>query len=226
MKELIKKMVRESMTYDLIESLLDEDYPASFDMDYFKKLKSFNQRVKYCQDNLKRISSGSSRIVYLIDEEKVLKLAKNKKGIAQNEVEIDMSNDFTAPDILAKTFDYDEENSLWVEMELAKKVKASDFKRVVGYDFKDIIKAIHNYGVDTGNARGIKYKYDITPDLYNDMWENTFMYELFNYIGNYGIPVGDLMRLSSYGLVKRDGNDAIAIIDFGLTFDVYDTYYS
>lgn len=224
MKELIKKMVRESMTYDLIESLLDEDYPASFDMDHFKGLNSFNQRVKYCEENLKRISSGSSRIVYLIDEEKVLKLAKNKKGIAQNEVEIDISNDFTAPEILAKTFDYDEDQSLWVEMELAKKVKAPDFKRVVGYDFKDIIKAIHNYGIDTGNARGGKYS--INADLYNDMWENSFMYELFNYIGTYGIPVGDLMRLSSYGLVKRDGNDAIVIIDFGLTFDVYDTYYS
>ena len=45
MKDLIKKMVRESMTYDLIESLLDEDYPASFDMDYFKKLKIYDVTV-------------------------------------------------------------------------------------------------------------------------------------------------------------------------------------
>ncbi len=36
---------------------------------------------------------------------------------------------------------------------------------------------------------------------------------------------GDLDRLSTYGLVKRDGHDTIVIIDFGLSGDVYSTYY-
>ena len=43
---------------------------------------------------------------------------------------------------------------------------------------------------------------------------------------NYDVPVGDLKRLSTYGVVKRNGQDAVVIIDFGLTRDVYDTYYS
>ena len=62
-------------------------YPVSFNMDEFKMLKTFAARIKYCQARLQRISSGSSRIVYKIDNEKVLKLAKNRKGIAQNEAE-------------------------------------------------------------------------------------------------------------------------------------------
>ena len=62
-------------------------YPFSFNMDEFKMLKTFAARIKYCQARLQRISSGSSRIVYKIDSEKVLKLAKNRKGIAQNEAE-------------------------------------------------------------------------------------------------------------------------------------------
>jgi hypothetical protein len=33
-------------------------------------------------------------------------------------------------------------------------------------------------------------------------------------------------RLNSYGLVNRNGVDDIVIIDFGLTNDIYDTYYS
>lgn len=116
MKNIIKHLLKEELTYSLIESLIDEDYPSNFNSEEFKKLKSFNQRVNYCNNNLTRISSGSSRIVYKIDEEKVLKLAKNKKGLAQNEIEISYGNYYDLNDIVAKVFDSDS-NNLWVEME-------------------------------------------------------------------------------------------------------------
>jgi hypothetical protein len=215
-RTLIREFVQES---DLLE-----DYPASFDMEVFKSLKSHAGRNRYAQEHLQRLSSGSSRIVYKIDDEKVLKLAKNDKGVAQNEVEIEYGQYGDLSGILAKIFDYDEQNHLWVEMELAKKVNASDFKNLVGYKFTDIQTAIHNYGIDSGNGRGRKQEMD--SELLDSMWENEFMYEIFDYIGNYGVPPGDLMRLSSYGLVKRDGKDQIVIIDYGLTHDVYSSYYS
>jgi hypothetical protein len=44
-------------------------------------------------------------------------------------------------------------------------------------------------------------------------------------MGNTQSDVGDFGRLNSYGLVNRNGVD-IVIIDFGLTNDIYDTYYS
>jgi hypothetical protein len=60
----------------------------------------------------------------------------------------------------------------------------------------------------------------------DEMWENEFTYRMLSFMGDYDIPVGDLARLSTYGLVKRDGQDAIVMIDYGLTHDVYGTYYS
>jgi uncharacterized protein (DUF342 family) len=57
MKELIKKRINEAVNNIIIEDILGEDFPISFDMEKFKSLKSFNQRVKYCDENLKRISS-------------------------------------------------------------------------------------------------------------------------------------------------------------------------
>jgi hypothetical protein len=215
-KKYISKVLR--------EEIIDEDYPQSWDIEEFKKLKSFNARIKYCNQHLTRISSGSSRVVYKIDDEKVLKLAKNKKGLAQNEVEIEYGGYNDLSDIVAKVFESDE-NNLWVEMELARRVKASDFKRIVGYDFELIEQAIQNYGVDSGNTKA-RVKYKIDPEIWDDMWENEFMYAIFGYIGNYGVPVGDLRRLSSYGLVNRNGEDKIVLIDYGLTHDVYDSYYS
>lgn len=224
MKDLIKQRLSEAIDFVVIENMMmDEDYPSSFDMAKFKSLPSFAQRVKYCEANLKRISSGSSRIVYLVDDTKVLKLAKNKKGLAQNEIEAGYSKYNDLSGVVAQTFDYDEHN-LWVEMELARPVRKADFKRITGYSFEDYCAAINNYGNDVNYSKYSRTM-PIDKDVMASMWENEFTYGMFDYIGNYGIPVGDLMRLSSYGIVKRNGNDAIVLIDFGLTSDVYDSYY-
>ena len=57
------------------------------------------------------------------------------------------------------------------------------------------------------------------------MWEDEFVYPMLNLMANYDIPVGDLLKISSYGVVKRDGQDAIVLIDYGLNNEVYDSYY-
>lgn len=66
----------------------------------------------------------------------------------------------------------------------------------------------------------------IDKNLVAKMWENEFIYSIFNYIGDYDVPTGDLTRLNSYGLVKRGGEDTIVLIDYGLTSNNYEQYYS
>lgn len=206
----------------LIENI-HEEYPTSFNIEDFKKLKSFNQRIQYCEQHLQRISSGSSRIVYKIDDEKVLKLAKNKKGLAQNESEIDYGTEYYLEGIVAKIFEYDE-NWLWVEMELARKITESEFKRISGFNFNDFAAAINNYHYGRENFRG-GFEMEVDPEIVSEMWEDEFVYGIFQYLGNYPVPVGDLKRLSTYGIVKRDGQDTIVLIDYGLTNDVYAKHY-
>lgn len=216
----IRKIIRESL-----DELLSEDYPSSFDMEEFKKLTSFAARIRYCEEHLQRISSGSSRIVYKIDDEKVLKLAKNKKGLAQNEIEVIYGQSYDLESTVAHVFEHDE-NYLWVEMELARKVRKNDFKRITGFYWDDYVMAINNYGEEVHSRGGQSYKMPLDKEVYDAMWEDEFVYDIFGFIGNYHIPVGDLKRLSSYGIVKREGKDEIVLIDYGLTTDVYDSYYS
>lgn len=206
----------------MLENIVSEDYPQSFDMKFFKTLQSFASRKKYCDEHLKKISQGSSRIVYYIDNEKVLKLAKNKKGLAQNEVEIDYSDDYMLTGIVAPVYDY-HENFLWLEMALAKKVKKSDFKRITGIDFDDfgevLISADSRY-----RNRGSQFKVD--QDLVDKVMDDEFTSGVYDYIANFDIPSGDMRRLNSYGLIKVDGEEQLAIIDYGLTTDVFKNYYS
>jgi hypothetical protein len=235
MKEFIKTKLSESLVFEVIDNIIDEEYPLAFDMDKFKSLTKFSQRIAYCEANLKRISSGSSRIVYMIDNEKVLKLAKNQKGLAQNSTEIDWGNDYYFEYILAHTIDSSDKD-LWVEMELARKVTKENFKQIMGYTLDDL--ALFLKWVDFTQVRPDKRLSEMYARMINtvddennnydfDFWsEDNFATKMQEFMVATKSPNGDFCRTSSYGIVHRDGKDQIVLIDFGLTGDIYGTYYS
>jgi hypothetical protein len=190
-------------------------------MDHFKSLRKYSERVKYCDEHLKKISSGSARIVYMVDNEKVLKLAKNDKGVAQCNVEIQWGNDSYFGGLLARTLD-SHPDGLWVEMELARKVRLTDFKRLAGFDFKKLNYYLRNAEQTEKGKRRFFY---IEPEIEREFDGNEFVSELKELMLSMDAPAGDMTRLNSYGLVNRDGQDRIVLIDFGLTNDVYSDYY-
>lgn len=227
-KELIREKVinilKENYYFNEEEKTLSEDYPISFNMEEFKNIQSFNKRIEYCEKNLQKIGSGSARIVYKIDDEKVLKLAKNSKGISQNEVEISHGSDYFLKDlnIVAEVFESDE-NDLWLEMQLAQKCNAGKFKQITGINFQEYSDYIDYYYDNVlGKSR---YKKKIDDSLINIGEGNDFTNVMCEFIGNYDIPVGDLKRISSYGIVKENNREIVVLVDFGLTDDVYNTHY-
>jgi len=223
MKDFIKKKLSENMTFELLENMMvDEDYPTTFDMDHFKTLTKFAERVRYCEEHLKRISSGSARIVYMVDDTKVLKLAKNQKGLAQNEVEIQWGQDSYFGSILAHTFMYHPDD-LWVEMELARKVSKKDFQRLTDCTIDEMNDYLINFNEINRGKRPI---FSMDPEVKARLDENEFVSAIVDFMANIGAPAGDFGRLNSYGIIQRGGQDDIVLIDFGLTNDVYQTYYT
>ena len=218
----MKVIITESQFINLIQRDIDEDYPLSWNIEEFKNLKSFNKRIKYCEQNLQRISSGTSRIVYKIDETKVLKLAKNEKGVAQNKTEINFSEDYLWDMVVAKLFDYDEDG-LWVEMELARKVTTSIWNNIVGIPI-DIFRDGTRFMEQQKGSLKTLYRLK-EPERMEELYENDFTSTILDLIANYDVGSGDFGKLSTYGLVNRDGKDEIVIIDYGLTNEVYDSYY-
>jgi hypothetical protein len=184
-----------------------------WDIEEFNDLGSFSSRIHYCEKNLQRISSGSSRIVYKIDDTKVIKIAKNRKGLAQNNVEINCSNDYMWDGIITEIYNYDD-GGLWVEVEMAFKTTKRQFKDIIGVSFDDYTRAIHFIKYGSGK-----------PDYMDMMWENEFVYTIFDLIGNYDLPIGDLCRISTYGRVHRGNEDFIVLVDYGLSAEVYDKFY-
>lgn len=227
-----KKIIITEQQLKELEKINEMAYPTFFNMNEFKSLPTFSARIKYCESKLQRISSGSSRIVYKIDDEKVLKLAKNKKGIAQNEVE----DDYYLQQIgcFAEVYDVDE-NHQWIEMQLARRPKVSDFKRIFGYGF-DVICAWIDYCANSYGASYVRNVYYNRNEKYDKLFnspefEENYEYSIFemlqHYLGDYQIneSTGDLKRISSWGLVKNNGQDDLVLIDFGLSDKVFNDYY-
>lgn len=217
-KNLVKKFLNEH----LIESLLGEDYPTNWNADEFSKLTTFAQRKQYADSHLQKISSGSGRIVYKIDDQKVLKLAKNKRGVAQNEAEIEMSKISYFSDMVAKIFHYDE-NNLWNEMELARKVTPAIFKKIVGTDVNAFDAYLKNWDAEVNSRKPIL---TVSPEDTEILNNSDFVHDVRQFMADSNIQVGDLGRLSSWGLVDREGYETMILIDYGLTSDIYNSYYS
>jgi predicted nucleotidyltransferase len=200
-----------------VEQVVDEaTYPSRFDMDHFKTLNSFKDRIDYCVNMLgKPLGSGSARTVFAIDNETVLKLAKNSKGIAQNEVEINTSA--LNYDVVAKVIDY-EPRYLWLETQRAEKITPNQFKQILGFSVNDFGMFIRNYEVQNKGKRPI---FSLDKNIDNFMWNNEWCDSVRGLIDDSNMSAGDLGRISSYGKI---GNEVV-IIDYGIDDDLLNTFY-
>ena len=206
-----------ALVREVVEDVMNEYYPESFSFDEFKEINSYSGKLQYAERNLQKISSGSARTAYKIDDEKVLKVAKNKKGLAQNSEEAEMYKQ--KYDVIARVFETDD-NDYWIEMELAKKISPSRFKQIAGISLEEIGRylMIRNFNDN---------RYDEEMKAYEEKYEeNDFFTGLNEFIFDYAYPVGDFKRISTYGEVSRDGVPKVVVIDIGASQDVLDTHYS
>lgn len=210
-------------------SELNEAAMPDFNLQTLSSIKSFAGRLKYCKQMLgPTFGSGSSRVIFEIDDEKVLKLAKNQKGIAQNEFEEDTSR---YSDIVVKVFNCADDYS-WLVEENCIPAKEKDFEQMIGVPFEtycDLVRwNFNSYSYPnkrvplfTMNSQEAQ---NLTDQLY-EQDEYNFVHQLTSLMGDYQLPFGDLTRISTYGMVKRDGVPQLVVIDSGLSEEILDTYY-
>lgn len=172
-----------------------------------EELETYNARKEYAEKNLKHLSSGSSRIVYLTPEKTVIKMGKNDKGIAQNKVECNpkMKSKFLN-EIISCAKDYS-----WLETHYLDKITAKEFEKMTGLDFDQFGDAVR-YGLKSDDSKSKGFSDVEKSDIYKEMKRIGEKFKL--------LP-GDIARISSWG--TKDGRPIL--IDAGLSEDVYDKFY-
>lgn len=212
----------------LEESLLSEaPLPYSWSKEPFKKGASFKETVKYAQERAAKLGTGSSRVAFEIPykgRQTVLKVAKNKKGIAQNYAELQYLEDGYASQmgILIPHIDADEDNGdkpKWIHMEKAEKITDKQFiKYTGGFSCSGLVVYCWNqiapnhkkrfYGMPDQESidKVLKYCKDNDVDLIN---------QLIDFLNNYdhmGQIWKDLINPKNWGMYK--GHPVIIDIGF------------
>jgi len=182
------------------------------------KFNSFTKKVEFANNNFNKIGAGSGRIVYQINDDKILKLAKNSKGIAQNETECNIGYNNYIQNIVTKIYDNANDYS-WIVAEKVKKISEKRIKQLTG------IPGLNDlYGYLINHVKN--YNYHIDVNVEKTLNDNEFVSELLDLIYNYNVSYGDLGRVSSYGEVIRNGIPAVVVVDYGLNDIVYNNYYN
>ena len=175
-----------------ISEYLNEQILNSNDIDSFTQLHKFLDRKKYVDEHYKLINKGTGRYVYNINNEYVLKLAKNNKGIEQNKTEISVSNSGKYNDITANIVEYDT-NGLYLIQQKAYRVTEQNFKDITGLQLDGFLYYLrHNIKWDGSNVK-----------FYN---------KVNSLVKDFSLDRFDITSEDSWGII----NNNVVIVDYGL----------
>ena len=206
--------------------LIETPPPEDWDRDIFKS--SYRKQITYAMERAKKIGSGSSRVVFEIPFEgrpTVLKIAKNAKGLAQNEAESDYSLFRMYPDITCPIIDYDEGGYKWIHLEKAEKLTKSFFKSKEGFSFEDFGYMLRDSEQRRNGRKGRNFEVNfenlVNKDEIEKIRESEIYADVEGLMGDFDILAADLQRLTNWGLYKGHP----VIIDLGFNSEIARTHY-
>lgn len=125
----VKQASKDALDILKKQGVAEAPLPPDWDPEKLNLRQTFKNRLKYALDRAQKIGTGSSRVAMIIEyngRNTVLKVAKNLKGLAQNEAELEILNDYVLgqSEIVIPLIDYDKANKrpVWIQTELASKV--------------------------------------------------------------------------------------------------------
>lgn len=223
----------------IIEQVLMNEVPLppDWDGDIYNEKIPFTKRIAYAKERAKRLGSGSARVAFVIPyegRETVLKIAKNKKGMAQNELEASILGDRFVGEITIPMIDYDESSSspTWIHTEKAE--KASEEKLCQIMKIPNLWWLVKASNTQTGN--GSRYQrfgsvaaahaayFEELPNATEEDYEHALKYvqEIGELVSNFGILSDDFSHADNWGIWKGKP----VVIDVGFDEAIRDQYYS
>ena len=200
--------------------------------------KSFKSRLEYVLSRVRRLGTGTSRVAFIIPDngrDTVLKIAKNKKGLAQNEAEVAVLTDdyVRSMDLVIPLIDYDKLNPVptWLQTELARKVNRRQLEEMLfcsetPWGLEYFVDAVYNI---TGRRQSHmptleEIKEELEDSDYNEEEIEIFMEyanEVAMLITSSTLLLDDLRNVNNWG----EYNGRPVIIDLGYTEAVEPLYY-
>jgi thiol-disulfide isomerase/thioredoxin len=235
------------MSINKICELCDQYYKVAIrkvqlDKGQFNSIRNNQDRIKYLNgQGFSLLGTGSSRIVYLINNQKVLKLALNIQGIAQNQVEFTNLRNSNRFGIFPKAYDKAPDDS-WIEVEYIRIMSSmNEVAKKFGLNFaqfKDYTYILED-GEDSVRRRQEEHQklvdYYLKDNLVPPRYDRELADELKKVLDNREL-VNFMGKLKAAGILFSDlkynheqwgigGDGRVVIADAGFTRQVYEKVY-
>lgn len=174
------------------------------------------------QEGLANIGQGSARTVFALDNNRVLKIAKNNDGIVQNENEVNIGFHALANGsrVLAEIYDFDRTGFKWLVMERVREMSMEDFAKQTGVSV-DIFQFLLDCYLEGDGLWSVQAelnhndfpemnKMALKAFLENKSAQN-FVEKLTSVVKMFGLNTGDIVD-KHFGL-SRDGH--VKLYDYG-----------
>lgn len=204
--------------HEIIEAPLPDDW----DKKMFDRSTPFKKMVAYAKERATQVGRGSSRVAFEIPyqgRKTVIKVALNRKGLAQNREEARLLSDghVSSTGIVIPLIDYDKDNGdnpTWIHTEFANKIDQDTLNRYFDaqgtWGMWDIVRYLDR---ETGRT---KKSMELPPAVKN----NPYYHKLHDLVISHDLPAGDFYRKANWGLY----NGKPVIIDMGYTSEVQKLY--
>jgi hypothetical protein len=220
----------------------------TFRMSEFRNIHGFEWAITYASRRLQLLGKGSSRAVFVYNPKKVLKIAMNQAGVAQNQLESKISRSGKYNEVIAGVFETDP-NGLWVISELVVPFMAIDdegyeyqfeeekeFRKHSPIDFKTFQEGIAprfenkiDFDEEEYEQMGMGRKYpsfrEFTKtgpsETVSEIQRKTKL--LRTMIKQFGLKKDDIFIRSQWG---RTSDGRIVLVDYGFNAEVSKKYYT
>lgn len=187
--------------------LIINEIRGNFNFEQFKELTTLEEMTEYASKFLKKIGEGSTREAYIFSQKKVIKIAKDDKGITQNETEAKISKDEGIKNIVAKVFEEDPQHK-WITSEIVDPLENIDaentFENISGISWVTFAGTIYPI---------IRYKkYDQVDQI-----KNQFIKDVTIAIITHNLHISDILRVDHWG---KTSDGRLVLLDYGFTGDV------
>lgn len=198
------------------EPIIETPLPSDWDQEQFNKGTTFKKMLAYAKERAEKIGKGSSRVAFTIPyngRDTVLKIAMNRKGLAQNQAEAELLSDsyISSMRIVIPMIDHDVQDGRvsWIHTEKAQKISQ---KQLESYFGNVPMQTVVGYVAYLIAGKRI--------NIPEELQDSDYFHDLRDLIENFNLPPGDFTPAENWGLYKGEP----VIIDLGFTNETAKLY--
>ena len=202
-------MNADKITKLILEKIRQLSTKQKFSWEEFNDFNFVVDQREYLDKTLKILGEGSARKVYLLNSKKVLKCAKNDKGLAQNASEIELSNS-KYRHLFANVIDFDSKDKLWIVSELVRAVESEEeMARLINYKGDPIDALYEMFANKKNHTKLCDY--------------NKFLCDIYKLALDKKMYTPDITEIMHYGVTP---DQRVVLLDYGLTNEISKEHYN